>query len=259
MKKVHIKSAIPIYIAAAVWLLMGLLFPKFILKIPGLLVTAALSAGLGFAAKGMFPGRDVEVKEEILTGDAAIDREIAEGRQRLDNLKKANEAIPHPEITKNLDRMYAAGEQIFKTLGRDPHKIALVRRFMNYYLPTTEKLMEQYQVLQDASTKGQNIQSAMTRIESSTGMVADAFEKCLDKLYADDELDIDAEIQVMKTMLAGDNLVKDATGVDIRAFAEKAMADAQQQQAAAGETAAKAAAEELPPTKDGIKLTLGGH
>ena len=142
MKKVHIKSAVPIYIAAALWLLVGLLFPKFLLKLPGLLVTAALSAGLGFAAKRFFPGRDIEVEEKILTGDAAVDREIEKGRERLENLRKANEAIPDAEITKNLDRMYTAGQQIFRELGRDPRKIALVRRFMNYYLPTSEKLME---------------------------------------------------------------------------------------------------------------------
>lgn len=256
MKKVHIKSAIPIYIAAAVWLLMGLVAPKFLMRLSGLLITAALSVAGYVVGTKLFPGRDAEVKEEILTGDAAIDREIAEGRQRLENLKKANEAIPHPEITKNLDRMYTAGEQIFKELGRDPRKIALVRRFMNYYLPTTEKLMEQYQVLQDASTKGQNIQSAMGRIENSTGMVADAFEKCLDKLYADDELDIDAEIQVMKTMLAGDNLVKNAAGVDIREFAAQQQAAPQAEPATPAQPAQE---EELPPTKDGIKLTLGGH
>ena len=37
-------------------------------------------------------------------------------------------------------------------------------------------------------------------------MIADAFEKCLDNLYKDQELDIDAEIKAMKTMLAGDGL-----------------------------------------------------
>ena len=251
MKKVHIQSAIPIYIAAAVWLVMGLLFPKFLMRLPGLLVTIALSAAAGFGSKALFPGRDVEVKDEIKTGDAALDEEIAKGRQRLENLKAANAAIPHPEITKNLDRMYNAGEQIFKELGRDPKKIALVRRFMNYYLPTTEKLMEQYQILQSASTKGENISSAMARIESSTGMVADAFEKCVDKLYADDELDIDAEIQVMKTMLAGDNLMKDSAAADIRSVARKAAEPAAE--------AEKPVQTELPPTKDGIKLTLGGH
>ena len=267
MKKVHIKSAIPIYIAAAVWLVMGLLFPKLLMKIPGFLITAALSAAAGFASVKLFPGRDIEVKDAIKTGDAALDEEIAKGRERLENLKKANEAIPHPEITKNLDRMYTAGEQIFKELGRDPKKLALVRRFMNYYLPTSEKLMEQYQILQAASTKGENITTAMGRIESSTGLVADAFEKCVDKLYADDEMDIDAEIQVMKTMLTGDNLVKNATGVNIREVAPKntvgsqpvepAAQPAVQEEPAAPETTVQES--ELPPTKDGIKLTLGGH
>ena len=55
MKKVHIKSAIPIYIAAAVWLVMGLIFPKFLMKLPGLLVTAALSVGTYFGGLALFP------------------------------------------------------------------------------------------------------------------------------------------------------------------------------------------------------------
>ena len=248
MKKVHIKSAIPIYIAAALWLVVGLLFPKFLMKLPGLLVTAALSVGAYFGASVLFPGRDVEMQEAIETGDAAVDREIAVARERLENLRKANEAIPDPEISRNLDRMYKSGEQIFKELGRDPRKVALVRRFMNYYLPTSEKLMEQYQVLMNAGTKGENITSAMGTIERSLGLAADAFEKCADNLYKDDEMDIDAEIKVMQTMLTSDNLVK--TGVnDIRAYAPAPGAQAQP----------AAPAEEEKTTKEGIKLTLGGR
>ena len=175
MKKVHIKSAIPIYIAAAVWLVMGLIFPKFLMKLPGLLVTAALSAGAYFGGSALFPGREVE--QVITTGDAAVDREIEVARQRLENLRRANEAIRDPKISAALDRMYASGQQIFNELSRDPRKVALVRRFMNYYLPTSEKLMEQYQVLMNAPSKGENITSAMKTIESSLGLAANAFEK----------------------------------------------------------------------------------
>ena len=176
MKKVHIKSAIPIYIAAALWLVVGLIFPKFLMKLPGLLVTAALSVGAYFGASALFPGRDVEMQEAIETGDAAVDREIAVARERLENLRKANEAIPDPEITMNLDRMYNAGEEIFRELSRDPKQIALVRRFLNYYLPTSEKLMSHYQTLRAASSKGESIESAMSTIEKSQGLAADAFE-----------------------------------------------------------------------------------
>jgi len=247
MKKVHIKSAIPIYIAAAVWLVVGLLFPKLILRLPGLLVTAALSVGAYFGGSVLFPGRDVEVREKISTGDAEVDREIDIARERLENLHRANEAIPDPEISRNLDRMVASGQQIFRELGRDPRKIALVRRFMNYYLPTSEKLMEQYQVLMSADTKGENITSAMKTIESSLGLAANAFEKCADNLYKDDEMDIDAEIKVMQTMLTGDNLIQTEMN-SIRASAQPAP-----------EKTAPAPAEEEKTTKDGIRLTLGGH
>ena len=94
MKKVHIKSAIPIYIAAAVWLVFGLLFPKLLMKLPGLLVTAVLSAAGYFVDSKLFPGREVEVQEKIATGDAAVDREIDVARQRLEKLRRANEALP---------------------------------------------------------------------------------------------------------------------------------------------------------------------
>jgi len=248
MKKVHIKSAIPIYIAAALWLLVGLVAPKLLMRLPGLLVTAVLSVAAYLGTSKLFPGRDVEVQEKIATGDAAVDREIEVARQRLENLRKANEAIPDPQITANLDRMYTSGQQIFKELGRDPRKIALVRRFMNYYLPTSEKLMEQYQILMNAPTKGENIKSAMGTIESSLGLAANAFEKCADNLYKDDEMDIDAEIKVMQTMLSGDNLIR----TDMNSIREAVSQSAPPQ-------AAQAAEETEKTTKDGIRLTLGGH
>jgi len=245
MKKVHIKSAIPIYLAAALWLIVGLIAPKFLMKLPGLLVTAALSVAAYFVGSKLFPGREVE--QQITTGDAAVDREIATARERLENLRKANDAIPDPEISGNLDRMYKAGTQIFNELNRDPKKVGLVRRFMSYYLPTSEKLMEQYQVLMNADTKGENITSAMATIERSLGFAANAFEKCADNLYKDDEMDIDAEIKVMQTMLTGDNLIKN----DMNTIRETA--------AAAAPAAAAPQEDDTPATKEGIKLTLGGH
>ena len=208
MKTVHVKSALPIYIAAAVWLLAGLILPKFLLGVPGLLVTAAISAGAGLISRSFFPGRDVQVEEKIATGDAALDSEIQRGRARLDALRRANGAIDNPQISSALNRMTRAGEQVFKELGREPKKAALVRRFMNYYLPTTEKLVETYRQLMGTETKGRNIQSAMGTIESSMGLVADAFEKCADNLFADTEMDVDAEIKVLRTMLAGDDLIR---------------------------------------------------
>lgn len=250
MKKVHLKSAIPIYIAAAVWLLMGLIAPKLLMKLPGFIIAIVLSAAGYVVGSKVFPGRDITVEERIETGDAKLDRDIAEGRARLERLREANAAIPDPGITASLNRMTKAGEQIFQELGKDPKKVTLVRRFMNYYLPTAEKLMEQYKELSGAKVKGENIQSAMTRIESSVGMIADAFDKCADNLFKDDEMDIDAEIKVMQTMLSGDDLYE-TTGNNIRRAANQAAVPPQ--------AAAQSQTAEPESGEREIKLTLGGH
>ena len=191
----------------------------------------------------LFPGRDISVEEKIDTGDQKLNQDIADGRARLENLRQANAAIPHPGITASVNRMTKAGEQIFQELGRNPSKVTLVRRFMSYYLPTAEKLMAQYKQLMDAPVKGENIQSAMTRIESSVGMIADAFDKCADNLFKDNEMDVDAEIQVMKTMLTGDSLIENS-GNNIRKAANQAAVPPQAKQ---------------DEGDKGITLTLGGH
>ena len=250
MKRVHLKSALPIYIAAAVWLLAGLVFPKLLMKLPGLLVTLAASVAGYVGGSKVFPGRDITVEERIETGDAQLDRDIAEGRAQLERLREANAAIAHPGITANLDRMTKAGEQIFRELGRDPNKVQLVRRFMSYYLPTAEKLMEQYRLLDQNKVKGENITAAMGHIESSIGVIADAFDKCADNLFKDNEMDIDAEIQVMKTLLAGDF----GPTTRFRSAANQAAVPPQAREAAQAEPA-----EDGDPSERKITLTLGGQ
>lgn len=206
MKKKIIKSALPIYGAAAVWLLMGLICPTMLLRLWFILLTAAISAGAYFGLSKVFRGREVEVREAANSGDRSIDALIEQGRQKLDSLSAANVAIPDESISKNLDDMVAAGEEIFRVLERDTSQAQAVRRFMNYYLPTAEKLVSNYRLMMDTSNPGENIASAMRSIESSLSMIAAAFQKQLDNLYKDRALDVETDIQVMETMLSGDGL-----------------------------------------------------
>lgn len=206
MKTRRIKSAIPIYGSAAVWLLLGVICPRMLLKGWFLILAAAFSAAAYFGLSRAFPGREVEVRKAANSGDKTIDALIEEGRGKLDSLKAANAAIPDPEISKKLDRMVRAGEEIFSLLERDTTKAQAVRRFMNYYLPTADKLMSSYRLMQETGSGGENIARAMQSVENSLGMIADAFEKQLDNLYRDRTLDIETDIEVLETMMAGDGL-----------------------------------------------------
>ena len=81
-----------------------------------------------------------------------------------------------------------------------------VRRFMNYYLPTADKLMTSYRLMMETDSPGENIAHAMKSVENSLEMIATAFERQLDNLYKDKSLDIETDIQVLETMMAGDGL-----------------------------------------------------
>ncbi|MBE5807182.1 MAG: hypothetical protein E7317_02455 [Clostridiales bacterium] len=211
MKKVQIKSAVPIWLAAAVWLLVGLIAPKLFLRLPTLLVPVVLSAGVYFGASQIFKGKTVMVEEKVDTGDPKVDQQITDGRARLENLGHLNDQLPDPEISKQLDRMKTAGDAILGVLEKDPSHYNEVRRFMNYFLPTAEKLVDSYAQLSKIPTKGENVRSAMTTVETSLGKIADAFEKQLDSLFRDQSFDIEADVKVLETMLKSDGLIDSVT------------------------------------------------
>ena len=200
MDKKRIPSAIPIYGAAAVWLVMGLILPIY--RLWAIFLTLALSAVSALALKKKFPGREVEVVRRADTGDETVNRQIEEDRETLRRIHASNEAIPDPELSEEIRRMEAAGGAIFDALEKDVTKASQVRRFMTYYLPTTDKLLSRYRELQNVASGGENVNRAMDSIRRSMGMVATAFEKQLDALYKDSALDIETDIEVLETMLS---------------------------------------------------------
>lgn len=201
MLKKHIKSAMPIYCAAVIWLVMGLILPIY--KLWAILVTLVISAAAAIVLKKVFPGRDIEIEKKAASGNADVDRQIEEGRTTLKRLHEANVAIPDEKISACIERMENAGAAIFDALEKDVSKANQVRRFMNYYLPTADKLLTHYRELSGVA-RGENVAAALGSIDNSMEMIAVAFEKQLDALYKDSALDIETDIDVLETMIQAD-------------------------------------------------------
>ena len=205
MKKRVIRSAIPIYLAALVWILFGMLLPMY--KLSSILLAAGVSVAVWLLSARFFPGRVVEEEEKPDSGDEEVNRQILEGRENLRSLKEAAASISEETVTQPLMRMIGAGDKIFRALEKNPRDSQQIRKFMNYYLPTSVKLLEHYRTLSSAGA-GVNVQKSLKSIADSLNMIAEAFEKQLDRLYADDQLDINAEISALETMMAADGLTE---------------------------------------------------
>ena len=205
MKKTrHVPSALPIFLAAGVWLIFGLFLPMY--KLWALILCAVLACGAYFLGKKLFPGRDEEYDAAPDSGNEEVNQQILQGREDMRRLREANVALTDPVITEKLDRMEFAAGKIFETLERNPRQALEVRKFMNYYLPVSVKLLDQYRTLDSTGMGTEHITKSKAAVENSLEMIASAFEKQVDNLYRDTHLDITTDIQVLETMMASEGL-----------------------------------------------------
>ena len=128
----------------------------------------------------------------------------------MKELRRINDAIPDEEMSAKISRLEAVSARIFEQIQDDPDKLPQLRKFMDYYLPTSLKLLDTYAELDAQGVEGANITESKTRIERSMDTLVTAFENQLDKLFQDDALDVSADIEVMEKMLSADGLVGDS-------------------------------------------------
>ena len=128
----------------------------------------------------------------------------------LDELRRVNDAIPDEEMSDKISRLEAVSAKIFEQAKSDPDKLPQMRKFMDYYLPTSLKLLNTYAELDNQGVEGENISESKRRIELTMDTLVKAFENQLDRLFASDALDVSADIDVMQNMLRADGLTDDA-------------------------------------------------
>ena len=122
----------------------------------------------------------------------------------LAQIRELNDRIADEAISAKLDRMEQVSGRIFKLIEEDEAKRDAAGTFLNYSLPTTLKLLENYASFEEAGVSGENLSQAKAKIEKTMDSIVAGFEHQLDELYRTDAMDIDSDIRVMETMLRRD-------------------------------------------------------
>nr|WP_326184261.1 5-bromo-4-chloroindolyl phosphate hydrolysis family protein [uncultured Oscillibacter sp.] len=122
----------------------------------------------------------------------------------LRNIRRANDDIADPVLSAKIDRLEEITAKIFRAVEEDPKKRGKIDTFLNYYLPTTQKLLDSYAQFEAAGVEGENLRQAKQRIEATMDSIVKGFEHQLDELYKADAMDVDSDIRVMETMLRRD-------------------------------------------------------
>lgn len=156
--------------------------------------------------------REEDKRQDAVKNAGSADKEvrgiIEDGRRYIDQIKEANDAIPGEEVSRKLDRLKDVTGKIFDYVELHPEQIPEIRKFMEYYLPTTLKLLEAYKEFDSQPVQGENISTAKKEIEKTLDTINLAFENLLDNLFEDAAMDVSTDISVLNTMLAQEGLTE---------------------------------------------------
>lgn len=159
--------------------------------------------------------RQKQEKEKVLEMKKATDglsdevkEMIRTGNEYIIQIKESNDAIKGEEISEKISHMQMIVEKIFQRVKEHPEFAPDLHKFMEYYLPTTVKLLDAYEELDKQPVQGENITSGKCEIEKTLDTLNVAFEKLLDSLFEDTAWDVATDISVLHTMLAQEGLTE---------------------------------------------------
>ncbi len=152
-------------------------------------------------------GGQASADGRALTPEAEV--VVTAGRAYVQKIRACNEAIPGEEISQKISRMELVVARIFERVERHPEGIEDIEKLMEYYLPTTVKLLEAYAELSAQPVQGENIKSSQREIEATLDTLNEAFERLFDSLFQETVWDVSTDISVLKTLLAQEGLATD--------------------------------------------------
>lgn len=149
-----------------------------------------------------------KVEEITSSENFEHDNAIEEGRKFVSEINAVSSKIQDGEVSTKILRMESIIDKIVEYINEHPNQLADVRRFMQYYLPTTLKLLNAYEEFESQPIQGENITTAKFEIKDALDTINLAFENLFDNLFASQSMDISADISVLNTMLAQEGLTE---------------------------------------------------
>ncbi|MDQ1354621.1 MAG: hypothetical protein QG657_4930 [Acidobacteriota bacterium] len=180
-----------------------------VLKI-GIIVSLAVGA-LGYGAgllifsskkpdKMMIEAHLHGVSEEMLK------KTLEEGYWKLGQIRAFAGRIQDKRISRKVEAIGNAVEEIFENFKKDPKDIKAARSFLNYQLDAAIKVITKYYELSNRRVQSADITGSLNKTESLLESIEKAFKNQLAKLLEDDVMELDTEVELLKKTLKMEGL-----------------------------------------------------
>lgn len=122
-------------------------------------------------------------------------------RENLNSINLSISRIKNRDFLEKVIEIKKTIENIVNIVKRYPEKSYILDKFIDYYLPTTVKLIDAYTEYEIMESNDPKIKNSLSEIESSIKTINDAFGKIQLELMEDRTMDIKTDIDTMKLLL----------------------------------------------------------
>lgn len=140
-------------------------------------------------------------RERVAERSDEIEAVLNAGQEHIETIREYNRKIADKEMTRKLTDIENLVSNIFLELDMHPNQLNRLKTFLNYFLPTTEKLLEAYVQIDNNFIKSRRMASTKKEIEESLNAIIVAFGNLLDKFYEEERLDLTTDIETMEIMM----------------------------------------------------------
>lgn len=208
----------------------------------GMMVLAIGCAGVALARRPhtraeRIAALSAEQLAAVPAEEQALATELYEKAQR-DYLavEQARHAVKDERLARALAALQPVSARIMAYLRQHPEKIALARKFIDYYQDRAAQLAAEYQELEATGLATPQVEETKQHIREVVASFGQVYTASFEKLLTDKLLDVDAELKVMEQTL-------DAEGIERVPAAQTADGASPEEQAQAGESVAAGAAQ----------------
>ncbi|GAU78825.1 5-bromo-4-chloroindolyl phosphate hydrolysis family protein [Fusibacter sp. 3D3] len=170
-----------------------------------------ISLGLGILSfiggQFLFPKKEASL-EFIVDGltRADVDEVIRAGKEKVNSIEKLNKSIGNTQVQDEIYSICATANAIFEDFKEDPKDVKTARKFLSYYLDTTERILDRYVMISNKKIRDGEIDVTLTKVEEMLSLIDETFKKQMRKLLEDDILDLDVELEVLEKTIKAEGI-----------------------------------------------------
>lgn len=148
----------------------------------------------------------IEERRRVKSRTKRISQIMETGEQYIEKIYGYGTLVKDKNVSKKITRMKNIVSMIFHEIDANPSQAQSLGVFLNYYLATTEKLLDAYVSLDEKQASGKNANQTRKEIEEAISTIVIAFEGILEKLYEEHEMDIASDIAAIELFMKQEGL-----------------------------------------------------